>query len=379
MIEALRIDTESFPEANYYPKEREVVSSGGFDVEYSKSVDEQSLYNDIISYLGEYRFGLGRFDYPLQFIQDGSGARIIDPVSGESMRAKAKRAIWDKRVNGHSSVREEADDEGMGNLINGIETAETGDSIWWGSLPGRREDNFGTYAFIFVGQVLRTIQTREGVVKDMVMSSIRVENPNLESFNKAYAILTGQNINATTPEDLLRRPVVISGTTRDLLERDIRKNFIVNGGEGEKEWFDAAIADLNPAIEDFMYLVKYGTRGERLDAFHTIEKHAAQLQRLRKEGGVSILRPQPRLEELRQAYKEVRLENSGGSCPIVNTSGNVFESSFKALNDALFGENKWFTCPKCGYEATGPVGDTCPGCGLTKEAYLEESGVDACA
>ncbi len=371
MIEALKINTESFSDISYYPKPKEIVSSGGFDVEYSRSVDQQSLYNDVISYLGEYRFGLGRFDYPLQFIQDSSGARIIDPVSGESMRAKTRRSIWDKRINGHSSVREEADDEGMGSLINSMPTAEMGDSIWWGSLPGRVEDNFGTYAFIHVGQVMRTIQTREGVVKDIAMSSIRVENPSLESFNKAYVALTGQNINATTPEDLLRSPVVASGTTKDLLEKDIRKNFTVNGGEGEREWFDATIADLSPAIEDFMNLVRHGTREERLDAFHTIEKHAAELQRLRKEGGISSLRAKPRLEELQVAYKNVALENSGGSCPILNRSGNAFESTYDALNKALFGEswdgeyNEDGPCVACGKDV--PCGP-CKVCEVCTEA-----------
>jgi hypothetical protein len=36
---------------------------------------------------------------------------------------------------------------------------------------------------------------------------------------------------------------------------------------------------------------------------------------------------------------------------------------------------EWFTCPKCRYKADGPVGNQCPGCGLTKEQYVEETGV----
>ena len=41
-------------------------------------------------------------------------------------------------------------------------------------------------------------------------------------------------------------------------------------------------------------------------------------------------------------------------------------------------EHKWFVCPKCGYKADGPVGDSCPrskgGCGLTKEGYSNSGG-----
>ncbi len=43
-----------------------------------------------------------------------------------------------------------------------------------------------------------------------------------------------------------------------------------------------------------------------------------------------------------------------------------------------YGNKEWFICPKCNYKADGPVGNTCPGCGLTKEAYAQESGEPVC-
>ena len=367
-------------------KPREVVVSGGFSVEYSRSVNEKALRGDIVSYIGEYRLGLGRFDYSLEFIEDNSGIRIGDPVTGESMRSKTKRAIWEKRVRGEDSSREEADDEGMANLADGIAKANVGDSIWWGSLPGRPQDGFGKYAFIYVGQVIRSIQMQngitneiEGIKKEIAMSAIRVENPSLLSFNLEHDALTGQSLNANSAEDFLRNPLVVSGTTKELLEREIRKKFEVNGGADEKEWFDGVIADLEPAIEGFMRLVKYGTTEEKLDAFYTLEKHAVQLKKWRKEGNISSFKSKPTLSELRFAYKNVQLESSSGSCPITSKSGNIFASSYGALNKALFGNEEWFNCPKCGYEADGPIGNTCPGCGLTKESYADESGEEMCA
>ena len=52
-------------------------------------------------------------------------------------------------------------------------------------------------------------------------------------------------------------------------------------------------------------------------------------------------------------------------------------------NTIIFGDSlsprlasqEFFTCPKCPYKASGPIGNKCPGCGLTKEAYSEESGI----
>lgn len=41
-------------------------------------------------------------------------------------------------------------------------------------------------------------------------------------------------------------------------------------------------------------------------------------------------------------------------------------------------ESEWFKCPSCGYQADGPVGDSCPkskgGCGLTKQAFAKSGG-----
>lgn len=39
------------------------------------------------------------------------------------------------------------------------------------------------------------------------------------------------------------------------------------------------------------------------------------------------------------------------------------------------GTREHFNCPECHYKASGPIGNTCPGCGLTKEAYAEKTGV----
>jgi hypothetical protein len=58
--------------------------------------------------------------------------------------------------------------------------------------------------------------------------------------------------------------------------------------------------------------------------------------------------------------------------------GGSFISSFGggARMGVVGGSSQeWFTCPKCHHKADGPVGNTCPGCGLTKEAYAIESGV----
>lgn len=58
------------------------------------------------------------------------------------------------------------------------------------------------------------------------------------------------------------------------------------------------------------------------------------------------------------------------------TNNSVLSNPFSVSE---FGtDQEWFICPMCGFEADGPVGNKCPGCGLTKEDYAEESGEMVC-
>jgi hypothetical protein len=58
-----------------------------------------------------------------------------------------------------------------------------------------------------------------------------------------------------------------------------------------------------------------------------------------------------------------------------NIIDKISNNLFSVSESGLLGESEWFTCPKCSYKADGPVGNQCPGCGLTKEEYAQESGV----
>jgi len=41
------------------------------------------------------------------------------------------------------------------------------------------------------------------------------------------------------------------------------------------------------------------------------------------------------------------------------------------MGNSRKGEVEGFTCPRCFARATGPVGDTCPSCGITKQEFAE--------
>ncbi len=359
----------------YVAKPRALVESGGFDVEYHPEVDEQALRDDIFSYLAEHRLRVGRYDYVYTFTQDAQAGLLLDSKTGESMSEKTKRAILQKRAEGEDSTREEADDYGMNSLIQKIATTQVGDGIWWGSLPGRKEDGFGTYAFIYVGQIVRSLEIRDEITNEVVrvkkqieMSAIRVENPDIASFNQAYEELTGVSINARSPEDLLREPVVISGVNKDYLEGSIRDKFEVNGADEEREWIEQTRLEFNPAIDDFIYLVRSRAPvWRKLEAVHTMEKHADKLRKLHERGELMQFNFIPNLEAMRYEYRNTPLEHAAGSCPMSKKSGNIFGSSYELLNKSVFGESgvcscgrsnedKHYHCPKCGKDYANETG-----------------------
>jgi hypothetical protein len=89
----------------------------------------------------------------------------------------------------------------------------------------------------------------------------------------------------------------------------------------------------------------------------------------------------------RQKVEEVKAGCGRSGGYTIGGSGNAESSdpwakkSFAPRNSvALFAskntgeEQEWFNCPKCSYIASGPIGNKCPGCKLTKEEFAESGG-----
>lgn len=350
----------------YVAKPRALVESGGFDVLYPREIDERALRDDIFSYLAEYRLHVGRFDYGFIFVEDQNGMRLLDSRIGESMQEKTKKAILQKRAEGGNSTREEADDFGLNETIRNISKANVGDGTWWASLPGQ---DFGAYAFIYVGEIVRSIEVRDEItdevikIKNVEMSALRVEDPDILEFRREYQELTGQNFIARTPEDLLRRPVLILGRGKDQLETSVREQFRVSGGDDEREWIERCRIEFDRLSDDFVELVRSGAPAEqRIAVIHTMEKHADRFRKEHQKGETVLLFAyEPSLADLQYYYKDTALEHASGSCPMNNKSSNIFESKLESLNKSLFGEKYEFQegkCVGCGADPAmiGPCG-----------------------
>jgi len=78
----------------------------------------------------------------------------------------------------------------------------------------------------------------------------------------------------------------------------------------------------------------------------------------------------------------IRMVGSEPVRQVMTGCGSSGSASKDKQNNSIFRvsdfSEEWFTCPKCGYKADGPVGNSCPGCGITKEQYAAETGEDTC-
>lgn len=349
------------------------IGSDAFRIEYKPNISENVLFDDVVSYLGEYRFNLQKYSYNLTF-EDG---KLRDPHRAESMESLAQRAIERKFWEGKPSKREKAEKEGFVNLDTQLNLAKDGDSVVWASPPGPKEEGYGDYGFIFIGKI--STQNREE--KKISMTAIRVENPSISQFNKALHLITGEKTENKTAEEFLRAPKVLNENLEEgYIDAILGISFEFKPKKEEKEKFMKIIQKIKPLLKDFVNLVRFGAGDEKIRAFNAIENYALKLKK--------------DYENSTQGIIHVRRENDlrirdivgdfghkppvvGGSCGSTNskdrlTSSNLF-TSLSSLNSLT--DQEWFHCPKCDYQADGPVGNQCPGCGLTKEAYAKETGI----
>lgn len=154
-----------------------------------------------------------------------------------------------------------------------------------------------------------------------------------------------------------------------------------------KEEFDQIVAIVTPLITSYvntlsdnpfderLQLLTYNAILNKADVAITLIKHKDKQKfvkdylfksQVSAKSDVFVLGKQP-----------VRVVATGcGSSGGFSVTGNL-NSSFSTFSVSEFGAKKdqeWFSCPKCKYKANGPVGDTCPGCRLTKEEFAQNGG-----
>lgn len=321
-----------------------------FNIEFYKRAFREQIIDDLTSYLGEYRFEVPEFDYKLSFVN----GKLADPNTLEPMSVLGARAIEEKRKIGLRTSREEAEVMGLSSLEDQLKDNPFGTVIWF-SFPGPKEEGYGDYGFAYVG--------KRAPGHQLLMTAIRLEQPKISDFNSATFSLWDKG-DYQDAEDFLRSPKVLNIDIEKVKEF-IRGTFLIKD-QANKNIFQRSIEKLRGAMEEFSKIVQSGTYEERIKALFVMENMAIKL----KNGmGLQII---PQLEAAMKTQEFIQTPPKvAGSCPI--SQSNRLFGSFSSVPE-LSGKQEWFTCPKCNYHADGPIGNTCPGCGLTKEKFAKEGG-----
>lgn len=335
--------------------------SDAFDPkEYVRQMSDAAIHDDIISYLGEYRFQLSKYEYKYSI----TNGELCDINDGVSMKTKTVRAIEKRRSAGKSTNREEAELRGFGRIEEQLETAKADDTLFWASPPGAKTDGYGEYGFLFVGKVKKT-------GKELTMTAIRVENPTIEQYNHALSFLTVQESNHKTAEDFLKDPIMIHADVFEhVIDKTLAGIFSFDVDDSQMQKFKRIVAKLDPLIAECIPILRYGTKQKQIEAIYTLENYALALKR--KESVIKdehvVYESLPRLTQLADRYGHTP-PAVGGSCGSTKSndktslsSANIFNRGNILFALGLFDEDSYDfdqpgPCKKCGADAKcGPCG-----------------------
>lgn len=337
-----------------------------FIIEYDRNVLDRVIHDELKSYLAEYRFKLPQYRYDLEYFD----SHLRDPYTHEPMIKKAERAIELRRGSGKNISREIAEYQGIEYLDDVLQnTRAENHHIIWASPPGRPEDGYGNYGFIYVGE----IDNRGDSQKHISMTAYRIEESSVGAYNEIMSRIVNDDLHFNNPEEFLAHPILFDGSQINL--NGIIQTRTIDSKINNKQ-FELIMGTIDPLIKQFIYEVNLGSPKERLrQLFYTIEHLVIQLQ----QDSSNLYSISKILHTDREFYVQqlgnFRPPIVGGSC---GSSGgddsietllnrNIMNRLTGHILSKILGDGEGFECPKCHYRTKEPVGNQCPSCSLTKD------------
>lgn len=351
---------------------KETVGSDAFDLEYFSPHTSAEVKRDIESYLKEYRLKVQKHHYHLLFGRESDGRgpiTIRDEDRGEALTIKAKRSIISRKLKKQPVHREEAELEGLSILNEQLRFSNDGDTVFWASPPGPKEQGYGEYGFIYMGKVTKISHNESSIA----MQAIRIENPTLDQYNAAFSEITGEDIDYQNADLFLARPRIIHKHISDReVDSVLQRNFRFVPNEKDINIATSIIIKMDMVIEDFVELVQHGTKEERIKAFYSLENYALKLKDDESKSNENVVfmdyHRNARLDDIidRFGFKAPEVKGSCGS-----SGGNAISNSLSSIGGSetianiVFGDDEFgsldFECSK-GHPNTRPRGKLIPNC-----------------
>lgn len=330
---------------------RRIIGSEAFDLEYRPEINRQSIKDDLKSYLGEYRFQLPRYSYNLSILNN----ELCNPETSESMADASLRSIDKKRFQGQSVTREKAEYEGFKKISEQLMTANTGDVIIWASPPGPKEEGYGDYGFLFIGEIDKT-QER------VSMEALRLESPTIDQYVKAVSEITGEGVGYKVPEEFLKNPRIVSSPDFSKIETLVRNNFHFIEDKEKKVEFENIMNKADHLVEQVIDVIQNGTEEEKIKALFTFENYVIELKKREKQGNVIYSDERRDLESLSRYYSHTPPPVKGSCGSTETKSANIIGTNISSfLEDDKYG-SRTFNCPKCGAVNIRPFGELLSAC-----------------
>jgi hypothetical protein len=354
-------------------EERTFAGSEAFRLDYDPSISREALYEDIVSYLGEYRFEVPEYKYKQRFSRstDDGSLRLYGEKDNTPMLVMGEKAIADKLQNGETIEKVRADFLGMQRVEKLLSEAKTGDRILYASPP---DPEYGyTYGFFYDGKV-EELQDGEKILH---LRALRIdEASDLDAFNTALSAITGRQANHATPNQFIENPEHITQAISDKeINKILRSVFQFDTDARHERRFKSNIEQMQPYIAGVIDLIKNGAPLAQLQqSFHALENLAIKLKESSSEETVVFTGTSASKADFdnfvdKFGYQPPKVAGScgssgGRSSNNVFGTGSIFSGATKGA--ASSGEDEYGSLEfKCPFEHlnTRPRGQLIPNCG----------------
>lgn len=345
----------------------------GLNIEEVKQVRRNTIKDNLVRYVGEYRLGVKFDEYYYTSVKNIAGEEHFTAGGGYTIQDLISNTIRAREELGVSTKREVAEGVGFAQLEKELLEREVGTMAIWVSPPGSKEEGYGEYSFTFLAQ---SEMGENG--KRVRMIPYRNEY-SLAEHNEYLSKITKEDIHFQKDTEFLAHPFIIDQKSGVQSPEDILREI------GEKEefgnsWNEDFYYKAQPLIQYFISLVEMNASDEELiKARHAIENFGIAYREDREVelfsgeektlGNYSI----DESRNLAYGWGMVEPPKVKGSCPtaIVEINGGATDALNPFLPSQLHNKynllpdskgQRTFKCPNCDAENVRPYETLLPNC-----------------
>lgn len=385
-----RVEIDYLEYIDYQPSLTERKGPDAFQLRYNSEAPAQAIENDVKSYLGEYRLGVQKYDFELEYSYGEDGLHMRSKDDKESMLKKSYRAIMDAPSS--KKKRRHSEYQNLLNVENIINTANNGDLYFYFSPPDpNKEDDEGKYGFCFIGEVVDIENDENKTVKKAKVknTAINIPSNDLQRYIQALSTLGAETTDIQTPEDFIARPFKLhSQISRADIDSVLSDCFDYTPDPQDKDRFEMIMTIMNRDIKQFVTMIKHGYSNEDiLVGLYALENKALELKNIETDQLSEMIRIniKPIISTNDYGYQDdfmylirnygYKPPAVGGSCGSTGETANMFgfNSPFSSLGISDYWGSSSSTFPYTNTESESKeYCVTCPYCKNKKGNYRKK-------